>query len=101
MYKFYNQRGNSEKNFDALKNDFGWRLLPFSNMNENAVFLLIAAITNNVYHALLTKINKKIKEVKTNIRLREFIFVFMSVACELTKKLYRFFDTNIAYEKFC
>lgn len=101
LFDFYNQRGTSEKNFDALKNDFGWKLPPFSNMNENTVFLCIAAITNNVYHGLVKRLNKKIKEVRLNARLRDFIFVFMTVACEVIKDTYVFYDTDIAYEKIC
>jgi hypothetical protein len=97
----YNQRGTSEQNFDVLKNDFGWRLPPFSNMNENTVFLMIAALTNNVYQAIIEKLQKKVKQVRPNARLREFIYVFMSVACELTDLEYVFYDTNIAYEKIC
>lgn len=101
LFEFYNQRGTSEKNFDALKNDFGWKLPPFCKMNENTVFLCIAALTNNVYHALLKKLSGKIKQVKTSFRLREFIFIFMSVACARMKKHYVFYDTKIAYEKIC
>ena len=29
---FYNQRGTIEKEFDVLKNDFGWNNLPFSKV---------------------------------------------------------------------
>ena len=101
LFEFYNQRGTSEKNFDSMKNDFGWKLPPFSTMGENAVFLIVAAITNNVYHALLSVFNKEIKEVRLNARLREFIYVFMSVACELQSREYVFYDTPIAYEKIC
>lgn len=101
LIEFYNQRGTSERNFDTMKNDFGWKLPPFSNMAENTVFLIIAAITNNVYQAVIRKLKRKVKEIRLNARLRDFIFVFMSVACELTDTEYVFYDTNIAYEKIC
>ena len=101
LVEFYNQRGTSEKNFDVMKNDFGWKLPPFSNMNENTVFLIIAAITNNVYQAIINKLKKKVKQIRLNARLRDFIYTFMSVACELTKTECVFYDTNIAYEKIC
>ena len=29
---FYNQRGKTEREFDALKNDFGWKGLAFSKL---------------------------------------------------------------------
>jgi len=101
LVEFYNQRGTSERNFDTMKNDFGCKLPPFSNMRENAVFLIIAAITNNVYQAVIRKLKKKVKEIRINARLRDFIYMFMSVACELTDTEYVFYDTNIAYEKIC
>ena len=101
LVEFYNQRGTSERNFDTMKNDFGWKLPPFSNMSENTVFLIIAAITNNVYQAVIRKLKKKVKEIRLNARLRDFIYMFMSVACELTDTEYVFYDTNIAYEKIC
>ncbi|MDZ7845997.1 MAG: transposase [Owenweeksia sp.] len=31
---FYNQRGTTEKEFDVLKNDFGWNNLPFPHWNR-------------------------------------------------------------------
>jgi len=99
LFNFYNQRGTCEKNFDALKNDFGWKLPPFSKMNENTVFLCIAALTNNIYHALLKNFSKKIKQVKTSFRLREFIFTFMSVSCGLIRNIWVFYNTDIAFEK--
>lgn len=101
LVEFYNQRGTSERNFDTMKNDFGWKLPPFSNMAENTVFLIIAAMTNNVYQAVIRRLKKKVKEIRLNARLRDFIYVFMSVACELTETEYVFYDTNIAYEKIC
>lgn len=101
LFKFYNQRGTSEKNFDALKNDFGWKLPPFCKMNENTVFLCLSALTNNIYHALVKAFSKKIKQVKTSFRLREFIFIFMSVACARMKTRYVFYNTEIEYEKIC
>lgn len=101
IVEFYNQRGTSEKNFDVLKNDFGWKLPPFSTMNENAVFLIIAALTNNIFEALKVKFKKKIKNIRLSARLREFIYVFMSVACEISQSECVFYNTDIAYEKIC
>ena len=34
VVSFYNQRGAIEKEFDVLKNDFGWNNLPFSKLNS-------------------------------------------------------------------
>jgi hypothetical protein len=101
IVKFYNNRGTAERNFDDLKNNFAWRLPPFCEMNQNTVFIIISALTSNVYQGLLQMFSKKIPELRLNARLREFIYIFMSVACELTDVEYVFYDTDIAYEKIC
>lgn len=101
IVRFYNQRGTSEQIFDTLKNDFAWRLPPFCGMAQNTVFLIIAALTNNVYQALIHKFNKHVNDIKLNAKLKEFIFTFMSVACEIIDDTYVFYNTDIAYEKIC
>lgn len=101
LMEFYNQRGTSEQNFSNLKNEFAWRLPPFSNMNENTVFLFIAALTNNVYKGLIKQFNKTVKQVRLNARLKDFIFTFMSVACEIIDGTAVFYNTDIPYEKIC
>ena len=53
----YNQRGASEKNFDVQNNDFGWRNLPFSKMEENTVCILITSMLKNFYQHLLSKVS--------------------------------------------
>jgi hypothetical protein len=66
---FYNDRGQSERLFDEMNNDFNWNKLPFSFMNENTVFMVIMAMCRNMYHFLLEYISKKVDFVKTNFRL--------------------------------
>ena len=34
VIEYYNQRGGSEKNFDILNNDFGWKHLPWVHQNR-------------------------------------------------------------------
>lgn len=101
IVKFYNQRGTAERVFDDLKNNFAWKNCPFSNMNENTVFLLITALTCNIYQAILRKFKKTINQLRLDARLRDFTFVFMTVACEVIRNTYVFYDTDIAYEKIC
>ncbi len=43
--QFYNHRGDSERNFDILNNDFNCNRLPFSFLNANVVYLFSAAIS--------------------------------------------------------
>jgi hypothetical protein len=57
---FYNQRGASEKIFDELNNDFLWKNLPFSFLNENTVFMMIMAMCRNFYLAIVENFSKKL-----------------------------------------
>lgn len=96
----YNKRGNAERKFSFMKNDFGWRWPPFMNMNENTVFMIAAALANNIFRGIAAIFKKQIPEIRLNARIREFQFIFIDVACEyLGKGVYRFFNTDIAFEK--
>lgn len=101
IVKFLNGRGASERLIDTLKNNHGFRLPPFSFMNQNAVFLIVCAIANVVYQAIVAKVSKHVDELKPESRLKEFIFIFMTVALELIDEEAVFYDTKIPYEKFC
>lgn len=76
---FYNDRGNSERLFDEMNNDFGWKKMPFSFLQENTVFLIMMAICRNLYHFLTEQISKKLEFINPNFRLKKFIFRFMTV----------------------
>jgi len=80
VIEFYNQRGGSEKTFDIMNNDFGWKHLPFSFLNENAAFMIIMAMIKNFYNFILEKISKVFTNISTTSRLKRFIFRFISVA---------------------
>lgn len=95
----YNKRGNAERQFSFMKNDFGWNLPPFMNMNENAVFMIAAALANNVFRAMVMTFKKEIPGLRLNARLPEFQFIFIDVACEFKNNTFTFFNTDIAYEK--
>lgn len=74
---FYNQRGAIERNFDDLKNNFNWRRLPFSFLNQNTVFMIISAINYIIYQYLILKFSKKLSFVKRKWRLRRFKSLFI------------------------
>ncbi len=76
---FYNQRGAIEREFDVLKNDFGWKNMPFSKLEQNTVFLLFTAICRNLYHYIITQFSKKFKNLKPNFRIKKFIFRFITI----------------------
>lgn len=74
---FYNHRGNMEKQFDILKNDFGWNYMPFSKLNQNTVFLYMTAICRNIYYTIIRYFSKKIKSLKPTFRVKKFLFRFI------------------------
>ncbi|MGQ9847984.1 MAG: IS1380 family transposase [Bacteroidales bacterium] len=80
VIEYYNQRGKSEKLFDVMNNDFCWKHLPCSFINENSSFLIITALIKNFYNFLVATISKIFSEIKPTTRLKRFIFRFISVA---------------------
>lgn len=75
--QFYNHRGNMEKQFDILKNDFGWDNMPFSTIKDNTVFLYIMAICRNLYGKIITHFSKIVKTLKPSFRIKKFLFRFI------------------------
>lgn len=86
IIEYYNQRGTSEKIFDQMNNDFGWKNLPFSFLRQNTVYMLLMAMCRNFYLIILKKIAQKMSFVKTNFRLEKFIFRFVAVPFKWIKR---------------
>jgi len=80
VIEYYNQRGTSEKIFDAMNNDFGWKRLPCSDMKYNTVYLIITAMLKSFYHHAVLKASKFFDEISPTTRLKRFIFRFIYVA---------------------
>ena len=76
---FYNKRGAIEKEFDVLKNDFGWNNMPFSKLEQNTVFLIFTAMCRNLYQHIITKFSRVYKNLKSNFRIKKFIFRFITI----------------------
>jgi hypothetical protein len=76
---FYNARGAEEREFDILKNDFGWDKMPFSKLEQNAVFLLVMAMCRNLYAHIIEKFSQKVKFLSPNFRIKKFIFRFICI----------------------
>jgi hypothetical protein len=79
VIQYYNQRGATEKIFDEMNNDFGWKKLPFSFLEQNTVFMMVMAMCRNFFLHLLTIFSEKVSFVKTTYRLKKFIFRFVIV----------------------
>jgi hypothetical protein len=80
VIEYYNQRGASEKVFDVMNNDFGWKRLPFSFLNQNGAFMIIMAMIKNFYNYVLTKIAAVFTDITPKTRLKRFVFRFITVA---------------------
>ena len=79
VIEYYNQRGSSEKIFDIMNNDFGWRHLPCSDINHNTVYLILTAMIKNFYNYIIRKVSKVFTELLPTSRLKRFIFKFICV----------------------
>lgn len=102
VIEYYNQRGSSEKQLDVMNNDFGWKHLPCSFMNENTAYLIIMAMAKNFYNYFIEKVATVFEDILPTTRIKRFIFRFISVAGKWVYsgrqwilKLY----TNKQYEK--
>lgn len=76
---FYNQRGKQEKVFDEMDNDFGWKRLPKSFMNENSAFLLITAMIKNFFNFIVSKKEMREFGIKACARIKQLVFKFITV----------------------
>ncbi len=81
IIEFYNQRGREERVFDDLRNNFGWKYPPFSDMTFNTVFFIVSMICQSIYKYTLRLVNKKIKtdKISLNTWLEDFRFWFIMV----------------------
>lgn len=86
VVEFYNNRGESERLFDEMNNDFLWKKMPFSFLHENTVFLIMMAICRNLFHFLTDFVSKKLDFIKPNFRLKKFIFRFIVVPAKWIKR---------------
>lgn len=86
VVQFYNHRGNMEKQFDILKNDFGWNNMPYSKLKQNTVFLYITAICRNLYHNIIRYFSKIIKSLKPTFRVKKFLFRFIILPAKWIKR---------------
>lgn len=80
VIEYYNQRGKSEKVFDVMNNDFGWKRLPFSFLDQNGTFMIITAMIKNFYTYFITIVSEKFEELEPTSRLKRFVFKFITVA---------------------
>ncbi len=80
VIEYYNVSGTSEKIFDEMNNDFGWKHLPFSYLNKNCSFMIIIAMIENFYNYFITLVSKVFDNITPTTRIKRFVFRFITVA---------------------
>lgn len=86
VVRFYNARGNSERLFDEMNNDFLWKRMPFSFLEKNTVFLIMTAICRNLYRHIVSFVAERLDFVKATFRLKKFIFRFVALPVKWIKR---------------
>ncbi len=100
--KFYNQRGDSERNFDILNNDFNCNRLPFSFLNANMIYLFAAAISFTLFEWVKQIFFDKGAIANTAMRCKKFLFDFIILPAKWIKTarqwVYKIFTTRNSYK---
>lgn len=100
--EFYNQRGDSERNFDILNNDFNCNRLPFSFLNANMVYLFAAAISFTLFEWIKRIFFDKGAIESTAMRCKKFLFDFMILPAKWIKTarqwVYKIFTPRNCYK---
>ena len=100
--EFYNKRGDSEKNFDILNNDFNCNRLPFSFLNANVVYLFAAAISFTLFEWVKQRFFAKGAITNTTMRCKKFLFDFIILPAKWIKTarqwVYKIFTARSSYK---
>lgn len=99
---FYNLRGDSERNFDILNNDFNCNRLPFSFLSANVVYLFAAAISFTLFEWIKRIFFGKGAIAGTAMRCKKFLFDFIILPAKWIKTarqwVYKIFTTRTCYQ---
>ena len=98
----YNKRGARECDFARLNNDFGWKHLPCSFMNENTVFMILTAMCMNFFSYFIGHIASVFTKLTPTSRVKTFVFHFTAVCAKWTRSARRWWlnlYTDMPYDK--
>lgn len=68
----YNKRGAREFDFDRLNNDFGWKHLPCSFLNENIVYMIQTAFCMNFFSYFIRAVSSVFTSLSPTSRVKKF-----------------------------
>jgi len=77
VVRLYDQRGDSENNFRDLLNDFNWKRLPFSFMNENLVFMYVSSMAKCLYEYVIRESSQLSPALDGSFKLKKFVAYFI------------------------
>ncbi len=85
IIEFYNARGNAERLFDILNNDFNWNSLPCSRMEYNTVYMIIMAMCLVMYRWSITALSRICPGLEPYYRLKKFTFRLICIAAKTVR----------------
>ena len=68
----YNKRGARERDFDRLNNDFVWKHLPCSFLNENTVYMILTAFCMNFFSYFIRAVSSVFTSLSPTSRVKKF-----------------------------
>ena len=98
----YNKRGARERDFDRLNNDFGWKHLPCSFLNENTVYMILTAFCMNFFSYFIRAVSSVFTSLSPTSRVKKFVFHFTTVCAKWTRTARRWWlnlYTGMPYDK--
>lgn len=78
----YNRREARECDFARLNNDFGWKHLPCSFMNENTVYMILTTICMSFFSFFIGHIASVFTKLTPTSRVKTFVFRFTAVCAK-------------------
>lgn len=100
--RFYNGRGDSEKDFDILNNDFNCNRLPFSLLDANMFYQFIVAMGFTLFGWIKQAFFNKGVIENTTMRCKNFFMRIYNTASQVDKdrqaRIYKIFTTRTCYK---
>lgn len=81
----YNKRGARERDFDRLNNDFGWKHLPCSFLNETTVYMILTAFCMNFFSYFIRAVSSVFTSLSPTSRVKKCVFHFTAVCAKWTR----------------
>ena len=81
------------RDFDRLNNDFGWKHLPCSFLNENTVYMILTAFCMNFFTYFISAVSSVFTSLSPTSKIKKFVFHFTAVCAKWTRTARRWWHT--------